>query len=375
MPPILFISLRRVSLKNNNKSLSEKDKGGTVKASKDAAEPLSSRWWESYLVRYFPGFIVGTLCTFILVSDFPIIETFLSHFLLTESQVKELKIKPDWTIVFLCFSMMGVLYTYISSSPITVLHTGRNEKWFIDSHSRHFWFGWLAGFLYYIFEINTSLGGYVALIIACIVIILWMPISRKREGYTFLRGTQFKRGRVMCSNTDRAVSNTLRRRPLLLLFLQSFVWSILIFSLFKVSVNYLELKTRDHGNFVFFYFGIPAIWIGLVQYVVLFRLLVNYGAVKQFYIKLVSARRHPNSKDIRESYTHLREHSNSVFIIIVELTIFSFLWGIKKSFPAIALVKFIPFLIFIWCVPTLFLWSRANEMERYFATNPQRFTD
>lgn len=361
---------------SNKKSLiGSSDKVDNNKSLKDTAEPMSSRWWESYLVRYFPGFIVGTLCTFILISDFPIVKTFLSHFLLTYEEVKNSKVKPDWTVVFLCFSMMGVLYTYISSSPITVLHAGRNGKWFLDSHSRHFWFGWIIGFLYYVLDMSISTNICITLTLICSVIILWIPVSRRGNGYTFLRGLNCKGKLCKCGIIDRGISIKLRRSPLLLLFIQSIVWSILIFSLFKGLVNQINFNTRDTDNLIFLYFGIPVIWIGLVQYIVLFRLLVDYGAVKLFYIKLVTARRHPHSKDIRESYTHLREHSNSVFIIIVELTIFSFLWGIKEVFPELNPVKYIPFFIFIWCVPTLFLWSRANEMERCFAKNPHRFMD
>jgi hypothetical protein len=120
----------------------------------------------------------------------------------------------------------------------------------------------------------------------------------------------------------------------------------------------------------------PAFWILVGQYIVLYRLLHEKEAFFEFYAKLFKARRMKNARDVRDTYTHLREHSSSVFIVVIELALFSIFMAISSStttkdpasseFFGILLV----FGLVLWMIPTVFMWARANSLEVEFSENP-----
>lgn len=124
----------------------------------------------------------------------------------------------------------------------------------------------------------------------------------------------------------------------------------------------------------------PVFWIGFSQYFVLIRLLNQNKEFSDFYAKLFRARRQSNAKDVRDSYTHLREHSNSVFIVVVELAILALLTAFVNTARFFnlnnqleTLLIWILFALAFWMVPTVFMWGRANAMERDFAEDPKKF--
>lgn len=93
------------------------------------------------------------------------------------------------------------------------------------------------------------------------------------------------------------------------------------------------------------------------------------------------------SKDIRETYTHLREHSNSTFIVVLELCFSAFLiflielyadqYGVAEAASSGGherMVSAVLFLIAFWMTPNLFMWSRANQIERDFARRPKLYS-
>ena len=67
-----------------------------------------------------------------------------------------------------------------------------------------------------------------------------------------------------------------------------------------------------------------------MQYAVLYRLLSDQGLSERFYAHLFDARRQTNAKDVRDTYTHLREHSNSIFIVLLELCVVAFIIGAAR---------------------------------------------
>jgi hypothetical protein len=113
---------------------------------------------------------------------------------------------------------------------------------------------------------------------------------------------------------------------------------------------------------------------------VLWRLLFEQKEVEVFYKKLFHARRQPNARDVRDTYTHLREHSNSVFIVLVELCLLALIVALVQihstNVGALNLGKFFQILgvgVAIWVLPTVFMWSRANAMESSFSGDPVGF--
>src|ERR1043165_8871396 len=98
------------------------------------------RWWEDYLVRYFTGTLVGTVCVFVLVTDvfFP---TGLSEPAkgLFSSSDKE----PTWLRV-IALVLAGGAYCYLASVPITVFHAGRMVRTGMNGLARKAWYVWWA---------------------------------------------------------------------------------------------------------------------------------------------------------------------------------------------------------------------------------------
>lgn len=109
--------------------------------SEKKGEPANNRWWESYLVRYFLGFIVGAFCVVVLAWKFGLVAKWLEATAVVQGQGKE-PTKPDWSYISFAVALLGLGYCYLASTPITVLHAARYGRGGISSLSRYFWFGW-----------------------------------------------------------------------------------------------------------------------------------------------------------------------------------------------------------------------------------------
>lgn len=153
----------------------------------------------------------------------------------------------------------------------------------------------------------------------------------------------------------------------------------------SIVIVTIELKLMDETLFnkALLLFALPTFFVGLMQYITLFRILHNEDEIHAFYQKLIAARSIEGAKDVKETYSHLREHSNSTFIVILEicftcLAILS-IETIKSStkiqpdekFQYYAVYGF-GFLLF-WLIPNLFMWSRANKLEKNFSYKPESY--
>lgn len=131
---------------------------------------------------------------------------------------------------------------------------------------------------------------------------------------------------------------------------------------------------------------LPGLLIMINQWICVFHMSPNNTTAQEefrdFYWRLSCARSlskesGPVRKDFRESYTHLREHSNSIFIVILELSMTALLCGallLQKSparlgFQSINELAQITLpvigMLTLWLFPNVFLWSRANHLERH----------
>lgn len=335
------------------------------------AEAPSTRWWESYLVRYFVGFIVGSICVAVFAYQIQFFDDLIK--IIFKSQT-------DWTALIFVLSFMGIMYCYIASSPITVLHAGRYGRGFIDIHSRHFWIGWLITCPLYFLNIQkiNSLSVSASLIILAVVsmiFISWLPVTKNYDGLSL----------PISWKKDHELRCWWKSRPTRLFILQSLLWACLVLSLFTLFIYCLE-NLLGHGKSLpvitksLWLLSLPVFWIGFSQYFVLIRLLNQNKEFSDFYAKLFRARRQSNAKDVRDSYTHLREHSNSVFIVVVELAILALLTAFVNTARFFnlnnqleTLLIWILFALAFWMVPTVFMWGRANAMERDFAEDPKKF--
>ena len=61
----------------------------------------------------------------------------------------------------------------------------------------------------------------------------------------------------------------------------------------------------------------------------------------------------------------MREHSNSVFIALFEISLAALIFFILDRAPNDILVRIVTIaaVFFVWLVPNVFLWSQANRLE------------
>lgn len=342
-------------------------------------EQVNTRWWEAYLVRYFLGFIVGSLCVGVIANELGIVNR-LAELLTTHLHDQVMVAKPDWTAIVLTVAFLGMGYCYLASTPINVLHVGRYNRGPIDSLSRYFWLGWAIALIATV--VSETLGLSFLTCAQQAAISLFMTVGFvlcdylcKHSKYSYylsqdLRKVplKFHQGAKL-DNYDHFIS---------FVYLASMSLTFCFGILFLVSLACLFFHLdSSHSRFHYFIIGIPVIWIGIIQYAVLYRLLNEGPKLNQFYSLLFYARRQPGSRDIRDTYTHLREHSNSIFVVLIELCWLSLIMGCVRVYGPISAESSFGLndtwltgsliALGIWMLPTVFIWSRANAMERFFA--------
>ncbi|WP_145964101.1 hypothetical protein [Chromobacterium phragmitis] len=297
------------------------------------------RWWEAYLVRYFFGFIVGSICVFIIIENKIDVSSFDIQNL--KSILKE---GQSWQLVMLCF--LGFVYCYFASMPIAVMHFGRFGAWNIERLSRYFWLGLVLNLVNcfcvskgIFFGLHDSFV-MVLLLLSLVLMVFWYV---KKDG--------------------KVVDGVGYKFSALFAMLFSFV-------MFSVSYLFSDLS-------VWSFVVMPALWIGFFQYVIIFRIWSAAGRRELYhsYKMLTRARGMEGARDVRDTYSHLREHSNAVFIVVVEISVLAFL---LKNMPRLEKVEGVSGGVFIacviiWLVPSLFLWSAANRFETEFKRYPAAF--
>jgi hypothetical protein len=125
-------------------------------------------------------------------------------------------------------------------------------------------------------------------------------------------------------------------------------------------------------NVLLFVTSLPALWMFIGQCDVIHRIKADKDKASdstfvQYYDRLASSRgTNEKLKELRESYTHLREHANSVFICVTEISVAALvvlLWRMRinnEMFIMSCLVG-----VLLWIAPNIFLWSAANRLERH----------
>jgi hypothetical protein len=264
-------------------------------------------------------------------------------------------------------AFLGIGFCYIASTPITVLHAGRFKKGWHSGHSRHFWIAWIAIAILGCFGFSDQLGRH--------------PVF---EWLLFVAGAVALTFDYLEKLTERLVGKRDEGRYVFFSFTAwaAFFWG----ALGRFIGHYLGHISGDTA--LYWIAALPIVWIGTGQYFVLFRLITKEKDFFEFYQTLFKARRMEHAADVRDTYTHLREHSNSVFIVVVELGLMAFILASVKSLPqqvgTPALNGYSLFekygahiLIFLvaWMIPTVFMWSRANALENSFRENPETYLE
>ncbi len=327
-------------------------------SSSRSKEQPSTRWWESYLVRYFSGFIVGCIAV-VLVS----VKSGLAPALFNKVTSTTVQGKPDWSVLLFLISFLGIGFCYIASSPITVLHAGRYRSGWFEGKSRYFWLGWAA------LIVVKGLFGASSFFHEYLEYILSVPIV------LFLICDYDKHRRQRKESVEPAKAG---RIEIIVTSAFSFLSLWIIGDCF---INVALPSERPAGVEIWWVLSMPVFWILIGQYAVLFRMLTEEKAFLSFYQQLVLARTKSKSREVRDTYTHLREHSNSIFIVVVEIAILALFMAVIRTYPQIVGVnsnfdtafRYGLLAVFLWLIPTVFMWSRANRIESDFRINPQNY--
>lgn len=330
--------------------------------SKDNSQSSNTRWWESYLVRYLSGSIIGAFCILLIVY------VFLSHSghklnIFSALGPIEYKYFPA-TGLILVLIISGLIYSYLISSPITVIHYGRGGRQKIEKVVRYIWFGWIVSILCFIFTKGNFYYGLMV-IVAGLLFFYFNYAIRKPNVFSgsCVKGVYYKKVR------SRHVT------PIKCIGFALIIW-VGSFSIFE----YFEINNFNRGIFLL---GFPTLSVGLMQYVTLFRILNSESQIFRFYRKLVKSRLKNGSKDIRETYSHLREHSNATFIVFLEICVTCFIIfliyfadkndSLKTTEGTNNLIIYLIGFFAFWLMPNLFMWSRANNLEKDFINNNERY--
>ncbi len=305
------------------------------------------------MVRYFVGFIVGCGCVVIFGLQLDVFDKLIEHLASPATPNG----KPDWSAITSLVVIMGLGFCYVASTPITVLHTGRYRRGWFDGHSRHFWFAWIF--------------------LSALILLFGVQHVGVNPGWEWL--AIFASCFLMVANhrSDKKVEDTHQKWALALF---TFIWLLFFWGLIGRIFSVFGGVLNDSAQ-KWWILSMPVFWILIGQYTVLYRLINEKEAFFAFYAKLFKARRMKNAKDVRDTYTHLREHSNSVFIVVIELALLALFMAILKTTSHQNLKSQSPenfgvllvFGLIVWMVPTVFMWARANSLEVEFSNNPNSY--
>ena len=368
----------------------------------------AERWWESYLVRYFLGFIFGVICVLILISKIhPDIATSLLGkaapiFLQAEKMAPPSPLPDDRdgavpaakktaspdavapsamvsgesgsTSFAIAIALLGLAYCYIASTPVTVLHGTRMINTWVSANSRAFWIGWGLSLLCYAFiKSHHALDN--------------VPRTHIYDSSALLL---VMAAALWTSNMAENTATTTATSQLLRITGRQLAFSIFAFFFFILAVAGFMRQAFPESSIGLLIFSMPVLWITISQYWALFALLQtkNDKRFVEFYMRISKARQRAGAKDIRDSYSHLREHSNSIFVVVIELCILSALLYFLDIYhldtpstlvltaSAIKSEEFnvlVLFFLGLWLIPTIYMWGLANRLERKFAENPSQF--
>lgn len=288
-----------------------------------ASSPNQGRWWEGYLVRYLVGSLVGAVSLAILAVEIK----GDGHTVATYTKLINLFFdKEKGTTAFIALFVGGGLYCYLASAPITVLHAGRmlKETW-IRKAASSIW-------------IFVSV---VALITIGLITLDLIDLDIKK----------------LSSGTTLALG-VLAFPFLWILFAQWLTW--LAMTQDKISAT--------GGNT---YFDLFVIAVSGPKDTTNNSEFINYNR------RLARQRtQSSSSKEIRETYSHLREHSNSIFIVVLEISLTASLVLLHRllggnsppHFWFIALLG-----LLLWLTPNVLLWGQANRLEQDLADYPEEY--
>lgn len=281
---------------------------------KEVSVQSNSRWWEFYFVRYTLGTLVGALFVHLIAKANPEIEKLL-FFAQTGSKESIANAPLLGVPVLIGY---GLAFCYIASIPILIFHAGRMAFW-------------------------GALGSAGA-----------------QDDQQALR-TESKRWNKYEKLSALA----------LLITAIGFFCKIVV-----ISFPALERGFRD-DEFVTGFLFISASLVVVLQVLTVFLILLRRNAIYIRMKMLASAREENRNKgEFIDSYRHLREHGNSILILILEAILGGCLLGIvytltgnpeiENELRHIGSASFV--LLLFWVLPGGCVWIFASWIEAKFAS-------
>lgn len=276
-----------------------------------SAESGATRWWENYLVRYFMPSIAGAIIVNWLLGTDGALRTLL---LLSDfSKAKDI----DSTSLVLLF-LYGNLFCYVASYPILGFHVTRVVS-LSDQTSR--------------FLANEYLITLLAAAVAIVCAVL--PLDADHSMMAAL-------GLVAAFALLQGLRMIEVTRPVKISGLSGPVQMIYAyyFSLAKRRGIGEELKKTSVAS------SSP------------------HGSTSNMEVRSIWR------KEFVESYRHMREHGNSAFIFLLELTlaaICSLVLAAFHSFGPKEQLAALGVLLGLWSVPAMFIHHLGQEIERRFS--------
>ena len=298
---------------------------------------MNSRWWESYLVRYFIGALVGCVVLALLAHAVLRGEAWYDDWIkMVRAHMGTGRAIEIPQVGIAVFGLAGVCYCYIASAPITVFHAcrmlSRGDPFGIAPTPMWSW--WLlAGLVLLVLDVlgapSAGHGGILAMA-------GWLAVP---AAYAMLSQIAKVAQLVADQPSERRVGTPRFGALLGLLGLAAHR---------KAAQRPADTAGAPLGS-------PPAACAD-----------VPTGQFERFYENL-SKERAPDSpaEDYRASYTHLREHSNSVFIVLLEISFGALLWLLMRSqSDVMGRVGVAVVMVAVWLAPNVYLWGQANRLER-----------
>jgi hypothetical protein len=108
----------------------------------------------------------------------------------------------------------------------------------------------------------------------------------------------------------------------------------------------------------------------LLQLFLLGNVFLDPGPTHDFYDGLQANR--AKQSDLVESYRHMREHGNSVSIVLCELLLAFCLWALKTTTPGeTSAIARICLIVGIWLLPSSLVWLVGSSLERHVSRGKQ----
>jgi hypothetical protein len=291
--------------------------------------PRNSRWWENYVVRYFLGSSVGFLCVGVMVdqifanvrsSDLGLAR-FAFNFETSSLLTQNIQLAIPWTIA-------GFVFSTISGAPITVFHVARGMPRNLGQKFSQVAWLWIA---------LGSVGAVIAAL--CNISLVWLDTALGLVAI-YIWVNQWL-GIFSLLDDEFIVPN---------IAMQSQPPKSLVAKVLRMPIDTVFKFQRRFGNCS-----------------VENRHKVKGGSFEVWTQRLIERRDVDYPSGLRETYTHLREHSNAVFVLLCELALTGLLVAllhIRKLDPlhSIALVVAV---LFCWLLPNVFLWGQANRLEQH----------